>query len=215
MHYEAIYHRVQHGAMLDAADHYAARALLARDLYFTPAERSQRIFEYGCGVGQNMAALPGAAGWDISRAAIEACRARDLPVYDDWADVPRGAWDIVLCRHVLEHLEEPLAALVRMRELLVPGGKLVLIVPKEPHYREPLRPDITQHLYAWNFRAVNNLLFRAGYRPTFNGYQYPLGWRAFVPIRRLFGHAVYAALTRAGGIFRRNGELIVHAQVAA
>ena len=210
-HYDADYHRAFHGEMLAAEDHYKARAQLSADLYFTAAERSQRVFEYGCGVGQNIAALPRAGGWDISQAAINECRARGLNVYDDWASVPRASWDVVLCRHVLEHLEDPLAALRRMRELLAPEGKLILVVPKEAHLREPLRPDFTQHLFAWNFLTINNLLFRAGYRPTFNGYNYPIGWLAFMPIRRLMGHAVYSAVSRAGRVLRRNGELVVHA----
>ena len=210
-HYQVGYHHAFHGAMLEASDLYQARARLAAEIYLTPEERTRRVFEYGCGVGQNIYALPNAAGWDISATAIAECRARGLAVFDTLEEVPRAAWDVVLCRHVLEHLEEPLAALRQMRDLLAPVGKLVLIVPKEVHYRPPLRPDHTQHLYCWNFLTINNLLFRAGLRPTYNEYHYPLGWHAFMPIRRRFGHEVYARASRLGGVLRRNGEIIVHA----
>ena len=210
-HYEVGYHEAFHGSMLAADDLYEARAQLAAEIYLTAAERTQRVFEYGCGIGQNIAALPNAAGWDISPDAVAAARAHGVRVYDALEDAPEGAWDVVICRHVLEHLETPLAALQSMRRLLAPKGKVVLIIPKEWHWREPLRPDYTQHIYCWNFRSINNLMFRAGLRPTYNGYHYPLGWHAFMPIRRRFGHAAYAALSRAGGILRRNGEIIVHA----
>jgi SAM-dependent methyltransferase len=41
----------------------------------------------------------------------------------------RGAFDTVVCANVLEHIEDDRAALRSMRELLVPGGRVVLIVP--------------------------------------------------------------------------------------
>ena len=40
-----------------------------------------------------------------------------------------GTFDVVLCGDVVEHLREPVAALVRLRPLLKPGGRLVLSTP--------------------------------------------------------------------------------------
>ncbi len=44
-----------------------------------------------------------------------------------------GGYDIVTAAHLLEHLPEPRAALVRMAQLLKPGGILILSVSR-PHW---------------------------------------------------------------------------------
>ena len=43
-----------------------------------------------------------------------------------WAD---GAVDEIFAAHVLEHLDAPLAAIMEMRRILRPGGKMTIIVP--------------------------------------------------------------------------------------
>lgn len=210
-YYDSGYHPTHHRALISNDEYFWARAEVQARFYFGASERGLRIFEYGCGIGQGIAALPNAVGWDISADARDACRRRNLPVFDDLADVARETWDIVFCRHVLEHLEHPLEALKRMRELLAPDGELYLVLPKEHHYSPRIAPDINQHLYCWNFRTINNLLFRAGMTPHLNAYRYMLGWHAFLPVRRILGKEVYFQLTRIGGLLRRNGELIVRA----
>jgi predicted SAM-dependent methyltransferase len=127
--------------------------------------------------------------------------------------VPRKAWDIVLCRHVLEHLESPLEHLKLMRELIAEDGELFLVLPREGHYDSSFTPDLNQHLYCWNFRTINNLLQRAGLRPYINRYAYVLGYRALLPVRRVLGTSAYFYATRIVGRLKRNGELIVRAKV--
>jgi hypothetical protein len=99
-----------------------------------------------------------------------------------------------------------------MRELLARAGDLYLIVPKEYHYQPPLDRDVNQHLHCWNFRALNNLLFRASFAPYSNEYRYALGWKALLPLRKSLGPEVNYRLTRLGGLLRHNGELVVRAR---
>jgi hypothetical protein len=88
------------------------------------------------------------------------------------------------------------------------------VLPKEEHFATALSPDLDQHLHCWNFRALNNLLFRAGFVPHTNRYRYALGWHAFLPVRKFFGPSVYYHLTTLGGVLRRNGELEVRASLS-
>src|SRR6185369_10074732 len=99
-----------------------ARSQASARLYFGPNDVGKRIFEFGCGIGQGIASLPNASGWDVSSEARNACRKRDIGVYDRLEDVPRKSWDIVFCRHALEHMEQPLAQLESMRELIAKDG---------------------------------------------------------------------------------------------
>lgn len=210
--YDNAYHSRRHAKMIADDEYFWARAEASSRLYFTEEERKKAILDYGCGVGQGIAALPNAAGWDASSEAREICRQRKLNVYEELSDVPKKAWDIVFCRHVLEHLESPLDALRKMRELLAEGGELYLVLPKEKHGPAPFTPDIDQHLYCWNYRTANNLLLRAGFEPYVNRDCYVLGYRALLPIRRLFGRAVYYWGCRLVGYLKRNPELIIRAR---
>ncbi len=194
-------------------EYFWARAEASARLYFSSEERSKRIFEYGCGIGQGIAALPHASGWDVSSEAREFCLRRNLKVYENIDMVPKKAWDIVLCRHVLEHLENPLQHLQLMRELIAEHGELLIVLPRERHNIASFAPDLNQHLYCWNFRAINNLLQRAGFQPHLNRYAYVLGYRVLLPVRRILGPDAYFYATMIVGYLKRNGELIVRARV--
>lgn len=212
--YDRGYHAERHVRLIEDDEYFWTRSKASARIYFTPEEQRKRIFEYGCGIGQSIASLPNAAGWDVSSEALELCRRRKIRVYDELEAVPRRAWDIVLCRHVLEHLENPLEHLKRMRELVAEGGELYLILPYEFHYFPPLEPDLDQHLFCWNFRAANNLLMRAGFKPYRNYYVYVLGYRAFMPIRRILGDTAYHYSLLLGGRLKRNNEIVVRARLA-
>jgi len=211
-YYDEGYHARRHKALIEDEEYFRARAEASARFYFAPAELGVRVFEYGCGIGQGIAALPNAAGWDVSSEAREACRRRGLRVFDRLEDIPPAAWDIVFCRHVLEHVEDPLDALRAMRGLVAGGGELRLILPREGHAAASFDPDLDQHLYCWNFRAANNLLRRAGFAPFANEEKYILGYRALLPLRRALGPGVYYHAARLVGRLYGNGELLIRAR---
>lgn len=109
----------------------AWRDLLLGLLPPTPA----RIADLGCGTG-TLSLLLAEEGYDVDgvdfspemvRRATAKAGARF--VVGDAARPPlaTGGYDAVLCRHVLWALPDPPAALARWVELLVPGGRLVLV----------------------------------------------------------------------------------------
>jgi len=212
-YYDNQYHTKVLGVMMSDDEYFWARAEASARFYFTEDEGHKRIFEYGCGIGQGIAALPNAKGWDISTEARDCCKRRGVQVYDTIDEVPTESWDIVFCRHVLEHVDNPLGVIRKIRELLVADGELYLVVPKEGHYRPPIEFDINRHLYCWNFRTINNLLFYAGFVPYLNRTSYILGYRKLLRVRRLFGSRAYLFAAIAVGLLMRNGELIVRARL--
>ena len=73
--------------------------------------------------------------------------------------------DTIVCLNVLEHLEDDAAVLAGFRELLPPGGRLVLQVPNYPalygsldeaygHFRRYSRDVLRERLVAAGFRIV-------------------------------------------------------------
>jgi SAM-dependent methyltransferase len=83
--------------------------------------------------------------------------------------LPKRNFDTVVCSNVLEHIEDDGAALRAMRDLLVPGGRIVLIIPALQqlygaideaigHYRRYTRGEIEAKL-AQNGLAVEHVSY--------------------------------------------------------
>jgi SAM-dependent methyltransferase len=53
----------------------------------------------------------------------------DVSITDDWPSDLHGRFDLVILRHTLEHLEEPLKTLQQIGKCLSPEGHLYLVVP--------------------------------------------------------------------------------------
>ncbi|MCX8051941.1 MAG: class I SAM-dependent methyltransferase [Chlorobi bacterium] len=120
--------------------------MLRRRGAFAPG---MRVFEFGCGEAGVLGAFVRAGasrgvGADISAYRIEVGRriadvcglplqleTRDLlgePLPPDWC----GAFDLILVRDVIEHLDDTAAALDVVRRLLVTGGHALVTFP--PYY---------------------------------------------------------------------------------
>ena len=77
------------------------------------------------------------------------------------------SFDIITLNHVLEHLEDPFAALVRLGGWLKPGGYLNIEVPNiEATYHAPGNKFHLAHLYTFNPANLQRLAERAGYIVT-------------------------------------------------
>ena len=122
-----------HG-LADPVTRAAWRDLLLAHLPAAPA----RVADLGCGTG-TLSVLLAEEGYDVHgldlspemvRRALT--KARDLPVSFAVGDASEpalqpGAYDVVLSRHVLWALPDPVAGLRRWCDLLAPGGRLVLV----------------------------------------------------------------------------------------
>ena len=105
-----------HG-LADPETRAAWRELLLAHLPPAPA----RVADLGCGTGTLSVLLADegyvTAMWNLGMA--------------DWVasdpDLPAGAFDVVLSRHVLWALPDPVAGLRRWCDLLAPGGRLLLV----------------------------------------------------------------------------------------
>lgn len=137
-----------------AADDYIVRDYLVRERlafydlvaeYCTteiPVPQPCSVVDVGCGTGHMLLALRNRlgthdlalTGLDFSANAMLWCRPL-LPgatfvvgdLYD--AQLPAGAYDLVLCIETLEHVLDPRAALCELLRVCRTGGRLVLTVP--------------------------------------------------------------------------------------
>jgi SAM-dependent methyltransferase len=97
---------------------------------------SSFVFEAGCGAGGALEVLRQngylVGGCDYSRELVDYGCSRGLslhwgPPLDVLKSLPPPS--LIYMHHVFEHVRDPLAQLMGLRELLAPGGKVLIIVP--------------------------------------------------------------------------------------
>ena len=137
----------------------------------------QSILDVGCGLGAFVVACQRAGhdayGLDWSERAIAAGRA-----YFNASNLFSGTleefvrastkkrWDVVTLFEVLEHIEEPRPFISRIRELLQPGGRLMMSVPnrdRRPNFHDSLDYP-PYHLTWWNTKALRTFLDNNGFQ---------------------------------------------------
>ena len=111
--------------------------LLRRFRRLLPADGRHRILDVGCGDGlllDRLAPWGHAEGIEPDATTLSpAAAARHIHLGPfDASFRPAAPFDLVLFLDVLEHLDDPVAALTRARELLRPGGAVFVSVPAFP-----------------------------------------------------------------------------------
>ena len=211
------YHERVHGQQLHSESVYRARAELARHRYFRHLPASARVFELGLGTGSNLAAIEAAevAGFDLSETAREVSREHGIHVFDSLDEAPEGHYDVVLLRHVLEHLPDPARSIELAAAKLAPSGELLIVLPVEHgprHQKWIRREDVHRHLYVWKLSHIVNLLRVCGFQVFEFGYEWYSMQRLLAWISRWFGIGPYHLAVTVAGHARRQSELVVRAR---
>ena len=135
-----------------------------------------RVLEAGAGQGRFviMARAAGydAGGFEPSRAGVEIAAARGVELARaslEEAEVEPASIDAVVLWHVLEHLDDPGAALDRVRGWLRPGGALVVGVPNIASMQAAiggsrwLHLDVPRHRHHLTPAGLEAILGRHGF----------------------------------------------------
>lgn len=182
--YESWYHSTRHSNHFNES-YYNARARIAVNKFFSSIDKNARILDFGCGLGQNIFYMPNSAGYDISKFGIEFCRKKGINATTQLEDIPDESFDVVFSAHVLEHHPHPMTMLEEMYRKLKKGEKLILVIPHERHGKAQFKYDLNQHLYTWNFQAINNLLLTVGFQIQENRYLRGAGYFRFLPLAKI------------------------------
>jgi SAM-dependent methyltransferase len=132
-YYDAVaenYHLFYDGDLLDLSQPYPANYFRLQLLLKSFADR-KKVLDVGCGDGIPLSELPAPlkAGFDISPKMVEEARKRVQNVIQgdlmrlgevrDW-----GLFDGIICAGVMPHIEDTRRALVNIKSLLQPRGKV-------------------------------------------------------------------------------------------
>lgn len=145
---------------------------IVRAEYFSGVTNaSDIVLDFGCATGGILSSLPAArrVGVEINEAAsVEARKVLDR-VVGHLDEVEDASIDVAISFHAFEHLPNPHGALVNLRRVLRPSGRLRLIVPYESmflnrEHRKWTPGDPDQHLFTWTPMALGNLLSVSGFK---------------------------------------------------
>lgn len=153
----------------------SARGAVNRYRSLSPYLREgARILDAGAGGGEVVYVLR-QLGFDASglepdeRYARHAREVLGVPVATGFvqdAEFPAGHFDVVTMYHALEHVEDPLAILTRLRGWTAEGGVLLIEVPNvEATCMSPSRRFHFAHFYNFNRQTLEGLGRRAGFEP--------------------------------------------------
>ena len=105
-------------------------ALLHREL-----KPGDKVLDLGCGAGRFLATLPNAVGVEIAQQAVDRAKANvpqaDIRLLEADGSLPldHGEIDLVWCSEVLEHIPDVAHALLEIRRVLKPDGRVLITVP--------------------------------------------------------------------------------------
>jgi SAM-dependent methyltransferase len=156
------------------------RALLQREV-----RAGERVLDLGCGAGRFLAALKEAGaepiGVELAEAAAGRARANvpgaDVRLVEPDGSLPLGHGDVdlVWCSEVLEHIPDVGHALLEVRRVLKPGGRLLLTVPYHGRLQaaaialtrfEAHFDPLGQHVRFFTRRSLASTLDHAGFAPA-------------------------------------------------
>ena len=157
------------------------------DLRVDAPPRGARVFDYGCGTGQDLDVLQdcGWETWGLETAIDEAfTRHRRIHTVPD-----QPMFDLVIINHVLEHVTNPLGLLRQLARACRVGGYLLVGVPRfdtlpvhrDYHYVINGRAHVT----AYTLDCLIGLLARAGFAPVSRDVAQPTPVRMRVLARRV------------------------------
>jgi SAM-dependent methyltransferase len=135
-----------------------------------------RIIEIGCGNGSLLRAVgtlhPGTelAGVDIKDLGVsEGGRVRFYCGQVEEVALPRDHYDVVFCSNLIEHVSDPMRFLAKIREILKPGGTLMLITPdhlsvdRHVFGRRWGGYHYPRHTFVFNHTNIATILRKAGF----------------------------------------------------
>ena len=157
--------------MAAAKNYFAWQGRLVRP------ELGRRVVEVGCGIG-NFTGMLLDREMVIALDIQQACIDRLLQRYPDRRNLQAHAFDAAspefvglaryqpdscVCLNVLEHVDDDQRAVQAMSSVLVPGGRIVLLLPAFPSLRGPVDQNLG-HFRRYRRRDVHALADAAGLR---------------------------------------------------
>jgi SAM-dependent methyltransferase len=125
------------------------------------------IFDFGCGFGEILDSVK-AKGWRTT--GLDPATTHIVRDHEMISEVPTTAsFDVIVAKHVIEHLGKPISMLRQLRAALKPGGFMLLGQPCLDNVHETGKRKYcinnSHHFTAYTRRSITHLLRVAGLDP--------------------------------------------------
>ncbi len=157
---------------------FKGRKLVIRRLLERFVKRGSKILEIGCGTGGNLELLcvyGSVVAVESHRETVELIR----PTFENQVTILHGAlpnaldirqeFDCIVCFDVLEHIEDDVASLLKMKSLLTPQGQILLTVPCYP-FLYSKRDEKLGHYRRYSLSELRRKSAAAGLSITYSNY---------------------------------------------
>lgn len=156
------------------------------DVVASAQRKPGKILDIGCGLGV-FAERMRERGWDaygfeISLDVIRQAKKRlgENKVFDNWREIPKKWFDVITLWHVLEHVQDPVDLIQKIRDSLKVDGWLIIEVPNfgslslQVFKKSYVHHSIPVHVLYWSRMSLVRLL-RDG-KFEISKVWYPLIW---------------------------------------
>jgi SAM-dependent methyltransferase len=206
------YHRQRHPEFIDSDEISQAWSYYSYWRYIKPF-LPKSILEIGGALGYNLS-FAHKEGVECemvepSNFGRERAEALGIKTYETLTSVKNKTFDMVLIRHVLEHVIDPKEMLNDAKTLLSKNGIVVLVLPIEDPLRSVSKNDIDNHLFCWNPQSIANLCQACGYTKIEVSINWFNGKRLFMPIWRRGKRELYCKLMSLLGRLRSSYEMVI------
>ncbi len=166
-----------------------------------------RILDFGAGRGAMSLELlkRGAEVVAVEPFGYDFLASRGISVYGDVSELPSGSrFDGIVCIEVIEHMRDPIAMLAGLRDLLSPGGWLLVTTPNAAglparlmgqRWREVDKPG---HVVFFTPATLTKALETAGFEPVCRP-RWRIRFPSASPLRAAL-HSVLQTLAIDGGL---------------
>jgi SAM-dependent methyltransferase len=136
---------------------------------------TDKVLDFGCGSGTTLKHLncDEKVGYEINPYAIKFNREQNkINTFSNLEDIPNSYFDVIISNHALEHTPTPYEDLLKLKDKLKIGGKIVIYVPSMEDELGKLKKqnntfdhsDRDNHLFNWNFQLLSNLLIKCKFK---------------------------------------------------
>jgi len=147
---------------------FRARLIFVEDILSSFESKDVKILDFGCGSGAALdvckhLGFKQTLGLDVSDYCIESTRQKGIRAEKIGTEFPeiKEVFDLILCLDVLEHLQDDVDYLSKLRKLLRDNGRILVSVPAH-QFLWSSHDDLNHHFRRYSRKSIERLVKDSG-----------------------------------------------------